>query len=74
MAINVQEKVLIIGAGLGGLTLAQIFRRHNIPYEIFERTEALAQTRQGWSVGLVEYVIYSVQNTQTLQCVPESKH
>jgi 2-polyprenyl-6-methoxyphenol hydroxylase-like FAD-dependent oxidoreductase len=29
--------VLIVGAGLGGLLLAILFERSNIPYHIFER-------------------------------------
>lgn len=49
-----QEKVLIIGAGPGGLVLAQVLRRHEIPFEIFERTNAFLHKKQGWTVGLVE--------------------
>ena len=49
-----REQVLIVGAGLGGLALAQILRRHEIPFEIFERTEAVTQKKQGWAVGLIE--------------------
>ncbi|KAG0279759.1 hypothetical protein BGZ95_000291 [Linnemannia exigua] len=32
-----RPKVLIVGAGLGGLTLAAILQKSDIPYEIFER-------------------------------------
>lgn len=32
-----RPKVLIVGAGLGGLTLGAILEKSDIPYEIFER-------------------------------------
>lgn len=48
------EKVLIIGAGPGGLALAQILRRYGIPYEIFERDDSQRGRKQGWAVALIE--------------------
>lgn len=50
------NKVLIIGAGPGGLVLAQILRRHGIPFEIFERDVERNTRSQGWAVALVESV------------------
>ncbi|MCJ1475495.1 hypothetical protein MMC13_004158 [Lambiella insularis] len=47
-------KVLIIGAGLAGLTLAQILFYNNIPFEIFERDTSPEGRNQGWAVALVE--------------------
>ncbi|EHL00844.1 putative 3-hydroxybenzoate 6-hydroxylase 1 [Glarea lozoyensis 74030] len=44
-------KVLIIGAGLGGLTLAAICRRANIPYIVLERTEKLSPAGAGISLA-----------------------
>lgn len=32
-----RPKVLIVGAGLGGLTLGAILQKSDIPYDIFER-------------------------------------
>ncbi|KAK4554680.1 hypothetical protein LTR86_008182 [Recurvomyces mirabilis] len=43
-------KVLIVGAGIAGLALAQILRKHDIAFEIFERDDG--SRVGGWSVGL----------------------
>lgn len=48
------EKVLIIGAGPGGLALAQILRRYGIPYDVFERDDSQRGRKQGWAVALIE--------------------
>lgn len=47
------RKVLIVGAGISGLLLAQILRKANIAVEIFERDDG--SRNQGWSVGLDKY-------------------
>ncbi|KAI1275657.1 putative monooxygenase [Xylaria sp. FL0933] len=44
--------VLIAGAGLGGLTLAQALRKQGISYEIFEREKSARERREGWVIGL----------------------
>ncbi|KAI0123535.1 putative monooxygenase [Xylariales sp. AK1849] len=44
--------VLIVGAGLGGLTLAQALRRKGISFVIFERDESPKARQQGWAIGL----------------------
>ena len=48
------SKVLIIGAGPGGLVLAQILRNSRVPFEIFERDCGLQNRSQGWAVALIE--------------------
>jgi len=53
-ASRIPEKVLIIGAGPGGLALAQILRKHGVEYEIFERDESQRGRKQGWAVALIE--------------------
>ncbi|KAF8978429.1 hypothetical protein BGZ46_006474, partial [Entomortierella lignicola] len=47
----VKPKVLIVGAGLGGLTLAAILEKANIPYEIFEKASALKPLGSAIAVG-----------------------
>ncbi|KAL5402960.1 hypothetical protein PMIN06_003017 [Paraphaeosphaeria minitans] len=47
-----QMHVLIIGAGLGGLTLAQTLRKRGISYEVFERDEDENGRFQGWAIAL----------------------
>jgi 2-polyprenyl-6-methoxyphenol hydroxylase-like FAD-dependent oxidoreductase len=44
------SKVLIIGSGVSGLVLAQILRKHDIAFEIFERDDG--SRAQGWNFGL----------------------
>ena len=36
-----KPKVLIVGAGIGGLTLGMILQKTDIPYEIFERASEI---------------------------------
>ncbi|OJI98236.1 hypothetical protein ASPVEDRAFT_79902 [Aspergillus versicolor CBS 583.65] len=48
------DKIIIIGAGPGGLVLAHCLRKHGIPYEIFEREKASQPRKQGWAVALIE--------------------
>ena len=47
--------VLIAGAGLGGLTLAQTLRKQGISYEIFERDTGKDSRFQGWAIALHTY-------------------
>lgn len=47
-----QLPVLIIGSGLGGLTLAHSLAKHRIPYAIYERDNASSQRAQGYRVSI----------------------
>ncbi|KAH8902857.1 FAD/NAD(P)-binding domain-containing protein [Coniochaeta sp. PMI_546] len=44
--------VLIVGAGIGGLTLAQTLRKQGISFEIFERDADRNARFQGWAIAL----------------------
>ncbi|KAI1260420.1 hypothetical protein F5Y18DRAFT_420068 [Xylariaceae sp. FL1019] len=44
--------VLISGAGVGGLALAQALRKKGISYEIFERDASVRERRPGWVLGM----------------------
>ena len=47
-----KPKVLILGAGLSGLTLAQCLRKREIPFKIFERESTFESRTQGWAIAL----------------------
>ncbi|PGH21393.1 hypothetical protein AJ80_03310 [Polytolypa hystricis UAMH7299] len=44
--------VLIVGGGLGGLSLAQCLRKQGISFEIFERDADADARFQGWAIGI----------------------
>ncbi|PLN77494.1 FAD/NAD(P)-binding domain-containing protein [Aspergillus taichungensis] len=44
--------VLIVGGGLGGLSLAQCLRKQGISFEIFERDESAHSRFQGWAIAI----------------------
>ena len=52
MASSGRPHVLILGAGLGGLLIAQALRKKNITFEIFDRDESLHARSQGWCIGM----------------------
>lgn len=53
MVENTNRPVLIIGAGLSGLALAQSLRRHSIEFMVFERQSNLNSHRgAGWGLTL----------------------
>jgi 2-polyprenyl-6-methoxyphenol hydroxylase-like FAD-dependent oxidoreductase len=52
MTSKTSPHVLIVGAGLGGLTLAQALRKKGISFEVFERDNSAADRVQGWAIGI----------------------
>ncbi|KAH6677024.1 hypothetical protein F5X68DRAFT_278183 [Plectosphaerella plurivora] len=49
---NKTPHVLILGAGLGGLTLAQSLRKKGISFDVFERDSDPNARPQGWAIAL----------------------
>lgn len=47
--------VIIVGAGLGGLCLAQCLRKQGISFEIFERDQDENSRFQGWAIAFRGY-------------------
>ncbi|KAF2086454.1 FAD/NAD(P)-binding domain-containing protein [Saccharata proteae CBS 121410] len=47
-----QEPVLIVGAGVVGLTLGQALKKRDIPFRIFERDSTPTARGQGWAITL----------------------
>jgi flavin-dependent dehydrogenase len=52
MATSRDRPVLIIGAGISGLLLAQSLTRHDIPVRVFERDADLETRGVGWGLTL----------------------
>lgn len=52
MAHNLENPLIIIGAGISGLLLAQHLTQAKIPFRIFERRENLETINEGWGLTL----------------------
>jgi 2-polyprenyl-6-methoxyphenol hydroxylase-like FAD-dependent oxidoreductase len=50
--VDAPKPILIIGAGVVGLTLAQGLRAAGIPFQIFEQLEESSERSQGWGLTL----------------------
>lgn len=44
--------VLIVGAGLAGLTLAQSLRKQGITFDVFERDDGIDARAGGWAIAI----------------------
>lgn len=54
------EPILIVGAGLGGLALAQSLHRKKIPFHIFEREAQDGVRNQGWAISLHPWLMADI--------------
>lgn len=61
MASKPYPHVVIVGAGLSGLTLAQVLRKNGVSYEIFERDKSAEARAQGWAIALHGPVLADLQ-------------
>ncbi|KAI1422614.1 hypothetical protein F5Y12DRAFT_761973 [Xylaria sp. FL1777] len=46
------KPIIIIGAGIIGLTLAQSLKKEGVPFELYERDEALDHRSPGWGITI----------------------
>lgn len=60
-----RTKVLIIGSGLGGLSLAQSLRKAGIAFEMFERDKSPFERPQGYRLHLAADAINTVKEVLT---------
>ncbi|KLO14148.1 2-polyprenyl-6-methoxyphenol hydroxylase [Schizopora paradoxa] len=66
MSTNPSKPVLIIGSGLGGLTLAHGLQRHSIPFILYERDSSAYSRRQGYRIRIHEAGLTALN-----ACLPE---
>jgi flavin-dependent dehydrogenase len=52
MAETPSHPIIIIGAGLVGLTMAQGLRKAGFPFEIYDRDSSLDQRPAGWGITM----------------------
>ncbi|KAK6077641.1 O-methyltransferase [Seiridium cupressi] len=53
--------VIIVGAGIGGLSLAQGLSKHNIPFRVYEADESLTSRPQGYRVRISDEGVDSLR-------------
>ena len=57
--------VLIIGAGLGGVCLAQNLQKNNIPFKVFEQDQKHNLRTQGYRLRLTEHGVDALKSSLT---------
>lgn len=63
-------KVLIIGAGMSGLTLAHQLKQNNIDFEIFERDPDEDARQQGWALSLFGEALEGLETSMPAELGP----
>lgn len=54
--------ILIVGAGIAGLTLAQGLHKLSIPFKLFEKDASLTSRKQGYRIRLDEAAAYALRD------------
>lgn len=70
MAEKHSPHVLIIGAGMSGLTLAHQLKQNNITFEIFERDPDRNARAQGWALSLFGQALSDLEATMPAELGP----
>ncbi|KAK2768631.1 hypothetical protein FQN54_000487 [Arachnomyces sp. PD_36] len=68
------EPVIIIGAGVAGLTLAHSLQKQNIPFKIFERDASISAKSGGWGLT-IHWGLPALReslNADVLERIPET--
>ncbi|CAO2658299.1 Nn.00g060220.m01.CDS01 [Neocucurbitaria sp. VM-36] len=50
--MTIEKPIIIIGAGIVGLTLAHGLKKSNIPFKIYERDSSISSRGQGWAITI----------------------
>ncbi|TGJ84037.1 hypothetical protein E0Z10_g4727 [Xylaria hypoxylon] len=62
---NISKPIIIVGAGIVGLALAQSLKQEGIPFELYERDETLDQRSPGWGIT-INWALEALEN-----CLPK---
>lgn len=73
MATKSYPHVLIIGAGMSGLTLAQQLKKNNISFSIFERDPTSDARAQGWALSLFGPALTDMEASMPMELGPVDK-
>ncbi|KAK9774633.1 putative FAD-binding domain-containing protein [Seiridium cardinale] len=57
----IELPIIIVGAGIGGLSLAQGLSKHNIPFRVYEADESLTSRPQGYRVRISDEGVDSLR-------------
>ena len=68
------KTVLIIGAGVSGLALAQGLSKHNVPFQVYERDTSLTARAQGYRFRISDEAILALRQNLATQHFEKLEH